>query len=123
MIINLIKLSAGTALPGIVAAKCGCNVTLSDREGSPRLQENMRQTCKVNGVQIKRWEAGGPVSTDDDGRGGGVSSIMALSWGVFSPSVLELCPQDIILASDCFYDSKGIERPILRGLETKVKGA
>ena len=35
-------------------------------------------------------------------------NIMGLTWGVFSPGLLELEPQDFILASDCFYDSKGM---------------
>ena len=41
-------------------------------------------------------------------KGGVVSRIMALSWGVFGPELLSLPPQDIVLASDCFYDSKGM---------------
>ena len=38
---------------------------------------------------------------------GVVSQILPISWGLFSQEMLELPPQDIILASDCFYDTKG----------------
>ena len=96
------QLGAGTAIPGIVASLCGASVTLSDREGNPRLQDNLRKTCEINDVTI----GSGAIATAGRGRGV-VSKIMALSWGLFSTEMLELPPQDIILASDCFYDSKG----------------
>lgn len=86
----LYQLGAGTAIPGLVAAKCGAHVTLTDREDNPILLEYLRQTCGLNGVE-------------------GNVSIVGLTWGVFSPVLLNLGPQDIILASDCFYDSKGNE--------------
>lgn len=99
-----LQLGAGTAVPGIVAAICGANVILSDREGNPRLQDNLRKTCEINNIAV------GPSGSPPGGVGarGVVSRIMPLTWGVFSPELLQLCPQDIILASDCFYDSKGI---------------
>lgn len=38
---------------------------------------------------------------------GGVE-VIGLTWGVFSPFLINKSPPyDIILASDCFYDSKG----------------
>ncbi len=69
---------------------CGAQVTLSDHEGegSSQLLENLRRTCAINGVS-------------------GVE-VVAVSWGVFSPGVLQLEAPDVILASDCFYDSKGV---------------
>ena len=70
----------------MVAAKCGGHVTLSDCESDPRLLDNLRHTCTINGVTGAK--------------------IVAISWGMFSPSVLQLDSQDVILASDCFYDSK-----------------
>ena len=86
----LYQLGAGTAIPGLVAAKCGAHVTLTDREDNPILLEYLHQTCALNGVEEN-------------------VSIVGLTWGVFSPVLLNLGPQDIILASDCFYDSKGRE--------------
>ena len=88
-----IQLGAGTAVPGIVAAKCGAHVTLSDREDIPRLFDNLKQICILNGFNT----ANAPqIHT------------VGISWGIFSPQLLGLAAQDVILASDCFYDSKGI---------------
>lgn len=81
------QLGAGTAIPGIVAAKLGAHVTLSDREGNPQLIKNLRHACAINELSDVQ--------------------VVSISWGVFSPTVLQLEPPDIILASDCFYDSKG----------------
>ena len=105
------QLGAGTAVPGIVAALCGANVILSDREGSPRLQENLRETCRINNIPIRApcsSSSSGSSSSSSSLPRGVVTRIMSLSWGVFSPEVLSLSQQDIVLASDCFYDSKGI---------------
>lgn len=77
---------------------CGGRVTLSDREGNPRLQDNLRLACDMNNI---------PIGSGADRGRGVVLEILALSWGIFSPALLELGPQDIVLASDCFYDSKG----------------
>ena len=81
-------MAAGTAVPGIVAAKCGAHVTLSDREGNPQLLKNLRHTCAINGLEDQ-------------------VEVIPISWGVFSPAVLQMEAPDVILASDCFYDSKG----------------
>ena len=93
------QLGAGTAVPGLVAAKCGAHVTLSDREDTPRLLDNLRKSCDLNGLAVKEE---GSTSSNKAVR------IMALSWGVFSPDFIKLEPQDVILASDCFYDTKGV---------------
>lgn len=93
-------------MPGVVAAMCGGNVILSDKEGDPRLQDNLRRTCEINHIPVRAAEDASNSSCRE--KGGTVSRIMALSWGIFSPELLTLPPQDVILASDCFYDSKGI---------------
>ena len=80
-------------MPGIAAAKLGAQVTLTDRVGNPRLLEALWHTCDLNKVPQSHVE------------------IVALSWGVFSPQLLSLPPQDVVLASDCFYNSAG-EFPI-----------
>ena len=33
--------------------------------------------------------------------------VVGISWGQFSPNLLRLPVADIILGSDCFYDTKG----------------
>ena len=83
------QLGAGTAIPGLVAAKCGAHVTLSDREENPHLLDNLKKSCDLNNITKEEVK------------------IVPISWGIFSPAVMQLKPQDIILASDCFYDSKG----------------
>ena len=70
-----------------MAAKCGAHVTLSDHEGNPHVHDNLRYSCQLNGVA-------------------GVE-VRGVTWGTFSPAVLQLKPVDVILASDCFYDSNG----------------
>ncbi len=74
-------------MPGLTAAKCGGHVTFTDREGNPRFRDTIRRSCDINGVES--------------------AEVKELTWGVFSPLVLALPPSDIILASDCFYCSKG----------------
>lgn len=85
-------------MPGITAAKLGAELTtLTDCGSSPRLLEALRRTCDLNQVPESRVQ------------------ILPLSWGVFSPQLLHLQPQDLILASDCFYDSAGEITPIYIG--------
>ncbi|XP_067673424.1 histone-arginine methyltransferase METTL23-like [Haliotis asinina] len=86
---HILELGAGTALPGILAAKCGGTVILTDSAKYPRCLDNCRKSCIANGLS-------------------GVS-ILGLTWGDFSPDFLQLPPQDIILGSDCFYATKDFE--------------
>lgn len=83
------QLGAGTAVPGLVAAKCGAHVTFSDREGRPHFNDVMMRSCKLNNISQEEVD------------------VVEITWGVFSPNLLKLPPQDIVIASDCFYDSKG----------------
>jgi predicted nicotinamide N-methyase len=46
-------LGAGTSLPGVVAAKCGANVTLSDCSRFTKCLENCRTSAVTNGVGDK----------------------------------------------------------------------
>lgn len=81
------QLGSGTALPGVVAAKVGATVTMSDACHLPDCQSNSLTSCQANGVDNVK--------------------VIGVTWGQFSSDVLQLPPQDIILASDCFYDTKG----------------
>ena len=77
-----------------MAAKCGALVTLSEMAtDDSHLLDHLRESCMLNnlkpGIDI---------------------TLMELTWGIFSTSVLELAPQDIVLGSDCFYDTKGMRR-------------
>lgn len=50
---HVIELGAGTSLPGVVAAKCGANVTLSDCSRFTKCLENCRISATTNGVGDK----------------------------------------------------------------------
>lgn len=62
-------------------------MTLSDREDNPRLLGYLKETCELNGLMNVK--------------------IIGLTWGVVSPNLININEYDYILASDCFYDSKG----------------
>ena len=84
----LLQIGAGTSLPGIVAAKIGAKVTLSDAEFYPNCLENCRQSCKVNNLSS-------------------VVKVIPLTWGLVDEEILNLEKVDFILGSDCFYDKTG----------------
>lgn len=86
---SVLEIGSGTALPGILAAKCGAHVILSDSDDQPQCLDNCRASCKANGL------------TD--------IPVIGLTWGVFEQSLLDLPKVDFILGSDCFYDTKDFE--------------
>ncbi len=88
-VLVVFQLGAGTALPGIVAAKVGANVTLSDACHLDKCLTNCRQSCLVNAVEDIK--------------------IIGVTWGQVNIDLAELGEVDIILSSDCFYDSKDFE--------------
>ena len=75
-------------MPGLTAAKCGARVTLTDHHDNHHVLETLHKSCAQNGLDNV--------------------TVVPLSWGCFTPSVVYLPPQDIILASDCFYDTNGM---------------
>ncbi|KFV17777.1 Methyltransferase-like 23, partial [Tauraco erythrolophus] len=81
---RVLEVGAGVSLPGVLAAKCGAEVTLSDSEELPRCLRNCR-------------------------RGLPDVPVMGLTWGRLSPELLSLAPVDIILGSDVFFDPKDFE--------------
>ncbi|KAL4186992.1 hypothetical protein AMTRI_Chr09g16630 [Amborella trichopoda] len=84
---TVIELGAGTALPGLVAAKVGADVILTDSSNRPEILDNMRQTCDLNKVNCK---------------------IMGLTWGEWDAGFCSLNPQ-IVLGADVLYDSSDFE--------------
>lgn len=82
----------GTALPGILAAKFGANVILSDSCLLPNALKHVHRCCMVNGLESGR---------DID--------VIGLSWGVLLKSVYDIGHLDYIIASDCFYDPSVFE--------------
>ncbi|XP_021365318.1 methyltransferase-like protein 23 isoform X2 [Mizuhopecten yessoensis] len=86
---TVLEIGAGTALPGIVAAKCDARVTLSDSAHQPQCLDNCRASCMANGLSDVQ--------------------VIGLTWGLFEQSLLDLPKVDFILGSDCFYDTKDFE--------------
>lgn len=82
---RVLELGSGTALPGILASKCGANVTLSDSASLPRSLQHIRRSCELNGIlsQVR---------------------IVGITWGLFLSSLFSIGPIDLILGSDCFYE-------------------
>ena len=75
------------SLPGIVAAKCGAEVTLSDSSELPHCLAICRESCQMNNLPQVH--------------------VVGLTWGHVSRDLLALPPQDIILASDVFFEPEG----------------
>lgn len=86
---QVIEIGAGTSLPGIVASLCGGKVTLTDREEYSECLRNCHHSCHVNGQDSIK--------------------VVGITWGQFSPNLFRLPVADIILGSDCFYDTKDFD--------------
>ncbi|XP_072795754.1 histone-arginine methyltransferase METTL23 isoform X1 [Vicugna pacos] len=86
---DLCQIGAGVSLPGIMAAKCGAEVTLSDSSELPHCLEICRQSCQMNDLPQVH--------------------VVGITWGHVSQDLLALPPQDIILASDVFFEPEDFE--------------
>ncbi|XP_032097452.1 methyltransferase-like protein 23 isoform X3 [Sapajus apella] len=86
---DLCQIGAGVSLPGILAAKCGAEVILSDSSELPHCLEVCRQSCQMNNLPQLQ--------------------VVGLTWGHVSWDLLALPPQDIILASDVFFEPEDFE--------------
>ncbi|XP_006886245.1 PREDICTED: methyltransferase-like protein 23 [Elephantulus edwardii] len=85
----ILEIGAGVSLPGILAAKCGAKVTLSDNPELPHSLEMCQHSCQMNQLpQVL---------------------VVGITWGHVSPDLLALPPQDIILASDVFFEPEDFE--------------
>ncbi|XP_029622338.1 histone-arginine methyltransferase METTL23 isoform X2 [Salmo trutta] len=90
---TVLELGAGVSLPGVVAAKCGAQVILSDSAELPLCLENCRRTCEVNELPNVL--------------------VVGITWGEVSPDLLLLPPLDIILGSDVFYEPEDFENVLV----------
>lgn len=85
---NILELGSGTSLPGILAAKCGAKVTLSDSSIFPKTLTHIHNCCTLNKL----------VPGED-------ITIVGLTWGLLLTNIFTLSEDlDYIIASDCFYD-------------------
>ncbi|XP_007632268.1 methyltransferase-like protein 23 isoform X2 [Cricetulus griseus] len=83
------QIGAGVSLPGILAAKCGAKVILSDNSELPHCLDICRQSCQLNHLSQVQ--------------------VVGLTWGHITKDLLSLPPQDIILASDVFFEPEDFE--------------
>ncbi|KAM9296685.1 histone-arginine methyltransferase METTL23 [Gastrophryne carolinensis] len=90
---RVLEVGAGVSLPGVLAAKCGANVILSDSTEMLHCLQNCYRSYMQNhlaGVSVK-----------------------GLTWGEISPNLLDLPTVDIVLGSDVFYEPKDFEDILL----------
>ncbi|KAG6461616.1 hypothetical protein O3G_MSEX012745 [Manduca sexta] len=90
--LRVLELGCGTGLPGILAAKCGARVTLTDSVALPRSLRHLAACCEANGLVPNRDV-----------------KITGLAWGLLLADVHNLRPVDLLLASDCFYEPTQFE--------------
>ncbi|KAF6147397.1 hypothetical protein GIB67_041217 [Kingdonia uniflora] len=80
-------LGAGTSLPGLVAAKVGSDVTLTDVSRRTEVLDNIRKTCEINNLNCE---------------------ILGLTWGEWDAPMFSLQPK-IVLGADVLYDAKDFD--------------
>lgn len=89
---RILELGAGTSLPGLLAAKCRAQVTLSDCATLPKTLSHIQRCCHLNdltpGVDI---------------------NVIGLTWGLLSDAIFNIGALDLIIGSDCFYDPSVFE--------------
>jgi len=89
---RVLELGAGTALPGLLLAKIGCDVTLSDSVTSPQCVTNCKEAVKLNNLQDK-------------------VKVIPLSWGLFTSQLLKMKNKlDLVIGSDLFFDPDVFEK-------------
>ena len=130
--VRVIELGAGTALPGLLAAKLGAAVTLTDYTSG--ILKRCRETCALNQLAVATRGAqrhsdgssGAAAGNTRAGPGVGVGvgpgpgpgvpapvgeaeaavavAVVEVAWGRFTPEVTSLAPMAWILGADVLYD-------------------
>lgn len=85
--LHVLELGCGTALPGLLAAKCGAKVTLTDNCIFAKTLAHIRRACSLNGLIP-----------------GQSIEVLGVTWGLLLNSLFSLDRVDLIIAADCFYD-------------------
>lgn len=88
----MLELGAGTGLPGIVAAKCGAIVTLSESATLPKSLAHTKHSCHLNNLIVNQH-----------------IRVIGLTWGLFLNNLDTLGCIDLILGSDCFFEPASFE--------------
>ncbi|XP_017775100.1 PREDICTED: methyltransferase-like protein 23 [Nicrophorus vespilloides] len=89
---RVLEVGSGTALPGILAAKCGAIVTLSDSITLPKSLIHIQRSCTLNNLKVNEN-----------------IRLIGITWGLFLHNFENLGPIDLILGSDCFYEPSVFE--------------
>lgn len=89
---RVLEIGSGTSLPGIVAAKCGAIVTLSDSSALPKSLAHIKRCCQVNGLVVNKNVR-----------------VIGLTWGLFLDNLSAIGAVDYVLGSDCFYEPSVFE--------------
>ncbi|XP_054809203.1 uncharacterized protein LOC129311164 isoform X2 [Prosopis cineraria] len=84
---TVVELGAGTSLPGLVTAKVGADVTLTDDSSRLEVLDNMRKVCALNNLKC---------------------NVLGLTWGVWDSFIFRLQPK-FILGADVLYDSNAFD--------------
>ncbi|CAL5024393.1 unnamed protein product [Urochloa decumbens] len=84
---KVVELGAGTSLPGLVAAKVGADVTLTDIAHNTEVLNNIRKICALNNASC---------------------IVSGLTWGDWDEPIFDLHP-NIILGADVLYDSANFD--------------
>ncbi|KAA8532013.1 hypothetical protein F0562_006845 [Nyssa sinensis] len=85
--VSVVELGAGTSLPGLVAAKVGSDVTLTDDSNRVEVLANMRRVCNLNDLKC---------------------NVLGLTWGVWDVPIFSLHPR-IILGADVLHDTSAFD--------------
>lgn len=89
---RVLEIGSGTSLPGILSAKCGARVILSDCAKLPKTLNHIKRCCGLN-----------KLSVDTD------IIVIGLTWGLLLDDIFNIGPLDLIIGSDCFYDPSVFE--------------
>lgn len=77
---KVLELGSGTALPGILAAKCGAQVTLSESATLPKSLAHTKRSCELNSLIVNEH-----------------IRVIGVTWGLFLSNLDTLGPIDLIL--------------------------
>ena len=88
---RVLELGAGTALPGLLLAKLGCSVTLSDSVTLPHCVKNCKEAVRLNSLEDR-------------------VQVVPLSWGLVTSKLLQFRNKlDWVIGSDLFFDPEVFE--------------